>query len=368
MTNSTDHEAPDHPERKEGIDGNHGQPSSESPKTRAADLFVLIDATIGRLRMGERNEATTADDREWCRSLADDLQRALDQLRSYEAEAVTAAAKALYEGWVVEDFGNEYAPWEQLGDKDTWLARAELALRAVFTGPRGGVTHVVADEGGAYDYVQRLIASYDNDPPSTDFQRGHLACAEVIAKEAFVPPVDGGGRVHVPVAALRQQLKTMAQIRRQDGALGHALIADRAALCIGNLLNHVTRLLPPGTFLMHSGLYHQVQHLAAFDDGAVYVTATQAGVLPEASVVAPIGMFHVVGHEGDALSWAPVEPGDDWRVVRVLGKIGDGSAIDGLTGPPPHNVPEAPNELSEYVPDAYPASSDDVEPPPLCGS
>ncbi|MDB5707836.1 MAG: hypothetical protein JWN66_4952 [Sphingomonas bacterium] len=42
-------------------------------------------------------------------------------------------ARALYEHWVAEDFDNEYAPWELLGDKATWLARAEaiLSIRGV---------------------------------------------------------------------------------------------------------------------------------------------------------------------------------------------------------------------------------------------
>ena len=37
-------------------------------------------------------------------------------------------ARALYEDWVNEDFANEYAGWELLGDKSTWLSRAQAAL------------------------------------------------------------------------------------------------------------------------------------------------------------------------------------------------------------------------------------------------
>jgi hypothetical protein len=37
-------------------------------------------------------------------------------------------AKALYEHWVAEDFANEYAPWEHLADKATWLERADAVV------------------------------------------------------------------------------------------------------------------------------------------------------------------------------------------------------------------------------------------------
>lgn len=41
-----------------------------------------------------------------------------------------AAAKALYEHWVAEDFANEYVPWEQCPNWTLWLERATVALDA----------------------------------------------------------------------------------------------------------------------------------------------------------------------------------------------------------------------------------------------
>lgn len=40
-------------------------------------------------------------------------------------------AKALYEHWIAEDFANDYAPWDKLQDKATWIARAEVVLAAM---------------------------------------------------------------------------------------------------------------------------------------------------------------------------------------------------------------------------------------------
>jgi hypothetical protein len=39
-------------------------------------------------------------------------------------------ARALYEHWVEEDFTGEYASWDDLDDKATWLERAD-AVEAV---------------------------------------------------------------------------------------------------------------------------------------------------------------------------------------------------------------------------------------------
>lgn len=37
-------------------------------------------------------------------------------------------ARALYEHFVGDDFLNEYAPWPELGDKQTWFERADVVL------------------------------------------------------------------------------------------------------------------------------------------------------------------------------------------------------------------------------------------------
>jgi hypothetical protein len=39
-----------------------------------------------------------------------------------------AIARALYEHWVAEDFGNDYCDWARLPDKQTWLERADAVL------------------------------------------------------------------------------------------------------------------------------------------------------------------------------------------------------------------------------------------------
>jgi hypothetical protein len=54
-------------------------------------------------------------------------------------------AKALYEHWAAEDFANEYCSWEQLGDKATWLSRAEAGLKSMF-----GPTHQMIHAGEAW--------------------------------------------------------------------------------------------------------------------------------------------------------------------------------------------------------------------------
>jgi len=40
-------------------------------------------------------------------------------------------ARALYEAWVEEDFAQDYAGWEDLQDKQTWLDRAQAVLDAL---------------------------------------------------------------------------------------------------------------------------------------------------------------------------------------------------------------------------------------------
>lgn len=44
---------------------------------------------------------------------------------------VEKIARALYEDWVNEHPDIEFAPWENLGDKLTWIDRAGAALRAL---------------------------------------------------------------------------------------------------------------------------------------------------------------------------------------------------------------------------------------------
>jgi hypothetical protein len=44
-------------------------------------IEALIDASIGRLRSHQRNEANGPEEREWAGSIADDLQRGLELLR-----------------------------------------------------------------------------------------------------------------------------------------------------------------------------------------------------------------------------------------------------------------------------------------------
>lgn len=39
----------------------------------------------------------------------------------------------------------------------------------------------------AKQYVERAIAGFDRDPPSTDYQRGFLAALETVRGEAFEP-------------------------------------------------------------------------------------------------------------------------------------------------------------------------------------
>ncbi len=46
---------------------------------------------------------------------------------------VEAIARALYQDWVDENPLSDFAPWEKLGDKLTWLNRATAALRAMET-------------------------------------------------------------------------------------------------------------------------------------------------------------------------------------------------------------------------------------------
>jgi hypothetical protein len=55
-------------------------------------------------------------------------------------------AKALYDHWVAEDFGNEYCSWELLGDKTTWRERADAVLQAM----RSGVTPQMINAGLAW--------------------------------------------------------------------------------------------------------------------------------------------------------------------------------------------------------------------------
>ena len=50
---------------------------------------------------------------------------------------VERVARALYEHWVAENFNEEWASWDRLGDKETWRDRARAAIAALR-----------ADEGG----------------------------------------------------------------------------------------------------------------------------------------------------------------------------------------------------------------------------
>lgn len=50
--------------------------------------------------------------------------------RNLMFDRIEAAAKALYEHWVEEDWPNEYCAWEQLPDQQTWRERATVALEA----------------------------------------------------------------------------------------------------------------------------------------------------------------------------------------------------------------------------------------------
>lgn len=58
---------------------------------------------------------------------------------------IEAAAKALYEHWVEEDWPNEYCSWEQLRDQQTWIERATVALEAA-DAVRPGLPAGLADE------------------------------------------------------------------------------------------------------------------------------------------------------------------------------------------------------------------------------
>jgi len=46
-------------------------------------------------------------------------------------ETREAMARALYEHWVAENIEDDWAGWERLGDKETWLSRADAALAAL---------------------------------------------------------------------------------------------------------------------------------------------------------------------------------------------------------------------------------------------
>lgn len=48
---------------------------------------------------------------------------------------VERVATALYQHWAEECFPEELATWEKLGDKQTWIERAQAAIAALPAGP-----------------------------------------------------------------------------------------------------------------------------------------------------------------------------------------------------------------------------------------
>lgn len=48
-----------------------------------------------------------------------------------EEALIEIGARALYENWVAEDFANEYLPWADLPDKETWRDRVRAIADAL---------------------------------------------------------------------------------------------------------------------------------------------------------------------------------------------------------------------------------------------
>jgi hypothetical protein len=88
-------------------------------------LVVAIEDEA--LRQPAQSDAVLTKMNEWCKAVA--------ALKNPTPELVEAVAKALYQQFTDanELMGEEYALWEILGDKQSWLERADAALTATAT-------------------------------------------------------------------------------------------------------------------------------------------------------------------------------------------------------------------------------------------
>jgi hypothetical protein len=78
--------------------------------------LTLIDASIGRLRLGESNSSLDVETREWCGSLADDLDKALELLKRDACPPdvpmiLNERGERTYSAFSRHDFGDVACGW-----------------------------------------------------------------------------------------------------------------------------------------------------------------------------------------------------------------------------------------------------------------